>query len=36
MPAEKALNIMTEEMGHHLDQHFLAMFKAMLLDAVVD
>ena len=36
MPAEKALSIMTDEMGHHLDQHFLSMFKAMLLDAVVD
>ena len=36
MPAEKALSIMTDEMGHHLDQHFLSMFKTMLLDAVVD
>ena len=36
MPAEKALTIMTDEMGHHLDQHFLALFKTMLLDAVVD
>ncbi|OAN52411.1 two-component system response regulator [Paramagnetospirillum marisnigri] len=36
MPAEKALDIMTHEMDHHLDQHFLALFKTMLLDAVVD
>ncbi|MDO8605424.1 MAG: HD domain-containing protein [Phaeospirillum sp.] len=36
MEAEKALAIMTDEMGSHLDQHFLALFKTMLLDAVVD
>jgi len=34
MEAEKALGIMTDEMGDHLDQHFLKMFKVMLLDAV--
>jgi len=36
MAAEKALAIMTNEMGHHLDQHFLSLFETMLLDAVVD
>ncbi|RAU22756.1 two-component system response regulator [Paramagnetospirillum kuznetsovii] len=36
MPAEDALKIMTDQMAHHLDQHFLALFKTMLLDAVVD
>lgn len=34
MPPEQALAIMTDEMGNHLDQHFLKLFKAMLLDAV--
>ncbi len=34
MEAEKALTIMTDEMSAHIDQHFLKMFKAMLLDAV--
>ncbi len=33
--AAKALRIMTEEMAGHLDQHFLKLFQAMLLDAVV-
>jgi putative nucleotidyltransferase with HDIG domain len=36
MEAEKALHIMTHDMGHHLDQHFVAMFREMLMDAVVD
>ncbi|MBF0356237.1 MAG: HD domain-containing protein [Alphaproteobacteria bacterium] len=36
MEAEEALSIMTHEMGHHLDQHFVAMFREMLMDAVVD
>ena len=36
MEAETALAIMTGEMSHHLDQHFLAMFREMLMDAVVD
>lgn len=36
MEAEKALSIMTHDMGHHLDQHFVAMFREMLMDAVVD
>jgi len=36
MPAEKALSIMTDDMGPgHLDQHFLKLFKQMLLDAVI-
>jgi putative nucleotidyltransferase with HDIG domain len=35
MPAEDALTIMTEEMGHHLDQHFLKIFKTMLYEAVI-
>lgn len=34
MAAEKALAIMASEMGKHLDLHFLALFKTMLLDAV--
>jgi HD-GYP domain-containing protein (c-di-GMP phosphodiesterase class II) len=34
MPPEQALFIMTDEMSNHLDQHFLKLFKAMLLDAV--
>lgn len=33
MPPEKALSIMTNEMGHELDQHLLALFSGMLLDA---
>jgi putative nucleotidyltransferase with HDIG domain len=36
MEAEKALSIMTHEMGQHLDQHFVGMFREMLLDAVVE
>ena len=36
MAAEMAVKIMTDQMGHHLDQHFLALFRTMLLDAVVD
>ena len=36
MPAEDALKIMTGPMAHHLDQHFVSLFKAMLLDAVVE
>jgi HD-GYP domain-containing protein (c-di-GMP phosphodiesterase class II) len=36
MPAETALGIMTGKMGNHLDQHFVLLFKNMLLDAVVD
>jgi len=36
MEAEVALGIMTDQMGHHLDQHFVSMFKTMLLDAVID
>ncbi len=35
MPPEKALSIMTE-MTDELDQHFLMMFRAMLLDAASD
>jgi putative nucleotidyltransferase with HDIG domain len=35
MPAEKALGIMTNEMGgNHLDNAFLGLFREMLLDAV--
>jgi len=34
MPSEKAIGIMTDEMGQHLDQQFLKLFKNMLLDAV--
>ena len=34
MEAEKALAIMTGEMGGHLDQNFLSLFRSMLLDAV--
>ncbi len=36
MEAEVALGIMTEQMSHHLDQHFVALFKTMLMDAVVN
>ena len=36
MEAEKALSIMTDQMAHHLDQHFVSLFKTMLLDAVID
>ncbi len=35
MPAEKAMSIMTEEMGGHLDMHYLKLFKAILSDADV-
>jgi HD-GYP domain-containing protein (c-di-GMP phosphodiesterase class II) len=35
MPAEKALGIMSGQMAEHLDQHFLSLFRTMLLDAVV-
>jgi len=35
MPAETALAIMSGEMKDHLDQHCLALFRTMLLDAVV-
>jgi putative nucleotidyltransferase with HDIG domain len=34
MEAEKALGIMVDEMGAHLDQTFLKLFRNMLLDAV--
>ncbi|HVI50827.1 MAG TPA: HD domain-containing phosphohydrolase [Candidatus Sulfotelmatobacter sp.] len=33
MEPEKAIRIMTDEMTSHLDQHFLKLFQAMLLDA---
>lgn len=33
MPAEKAMTIMTEEMTGHLDQHYVKMFKTILVDA---
>ena len=33
MEPEKAIKIMTEEMTTHLDQNFLRLFQAMLLDA---
>ena len=36
MDSEKALTIMTEEMGNHLDQKLLRLFRHMLLDAVRD
>lgn len=36
MSAEKALSIMTEEMGTHLDMTLLARFRKMLLDAAVE
>ena len=36
IPVEDVVNIMTDQMGHHLDQHFLSLFKTMLLDAAVD
>jgi len=36
MEAETALGIMTEQMKDHLDQHFVGMFKTMLMDAVID
>ncbi len=35
MEATAALDLMSEEMQEHLDQHFLKLFKEMLLDAVV-
>jgi putative nucleotidyltransferase with HDIG domain len=34
IPAEKALAIMSGQMADHLDQHFLSLFRTMLLDAV--
>ncbi len=34
MAADKALDIMVKDMGRHLDQHFLKLFKGMMLDAV--
>lgn len=34
MEAEAALALMTEQMGHHLDQTLLRLFRSMLLDAV--
>jgi HD-GYP domain-containing protein (c-di-GMP phosphodiesterase class II) len=34
MAAERALSIMSGQMKGHLDQHFLTLFKTMLLDAV--
>ena len=36
MEAETALGIMTGQMKNHLDQHFVSMFKTMLMDAVID
>ena len=36
MEAEVALGIMTEQMGNHLDQHFVGMFRTMLMDAVIE
>ena len=36
MEAEVALGIMTEQMKNHLDQHFVAMFRQMLMDAVIE
>ena len=36
MPPEQALTIMSQEMGGHLDQSFLKMFRDMLLDAVCE
>ena len=36
MEAEVALDIMTNQMSNHLDQHFVAMFKTMLMDAVIE
>ena len=35
MEPEKALQVMSDEMTTHLDQHFLKLFKTMLLDAVL-
>ena len=35
MEAEEALDIMTGPMGNHLDQHYVATFRAMLMDAVI-
>jgi HD-GYP domain-containing protein (c-di-GMP phosphodiesterase class II) len=35
MDPEVALNLMSEQMKNHLDQHFLGQFKVMLLDAVL-
>jgi len=36
MPAERAFEIMTEQMPDHLDQNLLKMFKGMMLDAIRD
>lgn len=36
MEAEVALGIMTEQMANHLDQHFVALFRTMLMDAVIE
>jgi len=36
LPAESALNVMTSEMAGALDQNFIAQFREMLLDAVID
>lgn len=36
MPAEKALDIMKNEMSHQLDMELLARYRMMLLDAAVD
>jgi HD-GYP domain-containing protein (c-di-GMP phosphodiesterase class II) len=35
MDPETALTLMSDQMKNHLDQHFLALFKTMLLDAVL-
>jgi HD-GYP domain-containing protein (c-di-GMP phosphodiesterase class II) len=32
MAAETAMSVMTDQMGHHLDQHFITLFKTMLLN----
>ncbi len=36
MEAETALGIMTDQMKNHLDQHFVGLFKTMLMDAAID
>lgn len=35
MPASKAMTIMTEEMDNHLDQHYVKMFRSILIDSGV-
>ncbi len=35
MPASKAMNIMTEEMDNHLDQHYVKLFRSILIDSGV-